>query len=957
MILVNIRYISIYSLAGIIALAVVSGGLTSPVFAQSKLRRALGVGVAIGIGAVVIDRLSNKNSRLKKRHRNRRNSFRASRIKKNGQTTEQIRQIQNALSSLGFNAGIPDGISGRQTQSAISAFQRENGFRPTGRLLPAQKVLLLSNKSTTLSQDTVKHRRDGDSSALQTTSQTIIKKPPNTPNKHLSVTRSLEGYWDGIAACRGNIQKIGAHLSYRNGVNRGLLNSFAREIDLTLIPLGKNQFRHVNSRGKKGKVSKLVNGRNIPNYLSLVFPGQCKHIFLLRHNPIKELGGKYSKIDNQIYFCRQIIERWLDTGKDQNLRQLAFDTHSQYSPYLDQYDWENSALQAMFSTQTFTEFFGKPAHELSEETFIRLEEQIKGCLATRRYSIGTELFTEASIQQIRSGIIRSGEFSGIAFRDSSSYAEFKTNRQSPPITASDILGNWKPLLQRADPIAEIQKLLSEKARTLSVVPPKDVAATIAKVFAAASVKQNESKGPNPLANRTPNIMEQDHLDDHYILSAPFGHYVYLKDSDGTRSQCQSLVPVKVRLSSLLMLDYLDSSIYGKSFFFYAFDTLRRFCSTMADTDGGNAMDVEYFFDGNVVGSAIARFSDYDVKISNINLVTKPNIHPKKHPDYLYDKAVFSMLKGARTGMGRPTDEFTLDDLHSLAKRGDLQAMTLLGLSNVQKMGTSKTANSVLIYDLALGQRIASSKMEAASNAGSAVASYFMALNLMRKNGIIAREGQSKDFATLSVKKKQDFLLWYAKAHVGKVFWAKYFDTPISNWGIETAPAVAFIKKNGFVNSPENSGLTVTLDGKLTRGGARTAFNEFMMRRCNKVDGFLNAQSGTVSVGAMLQNYKVDNGWCITRGSVVFGTFRVAQQIESVENFDCHPESNTMTNCLLSYRIRCNVESFGSLSDQKAIDMVIGGMCKAMRSLAYPVRVSFVKKSSGWRVVGDVEFIQ
>ena len=45
---------------------------------------------------------------------------------------DSVRLIQQRLNERGYNAGVPDGIAGPQTRSAIAAFQRASGFTPDG---------------------------------------------------------------------------------------------------------------------------------------------------------------------------------------------------------------------------------------------------------------------------------------------------------------------------------------------------------------------------------------------------------------------------------------------------------------------------------------------------------------------------------------------------------------------------------------------------------------------------------------------------------------------------------------------------------------------------------------------------------------------------------------------------------------------------------------------------------
>ena len=45
---------------------------------------------------------------------------------------ETIQSVQAALNEAGYDCGTPDGIAGKNTQAAISAFQQDNGLNETG---------------------------------------------------------------------------------------------------------------------------------------------------------------------------------------------------------------------------------------------------------------------------------------------------------------------------------------------------------------------------------------------------------------------------------------------------------------------------------------------------------------------------------------------------------------------------------------------------------------------------------------------------------------------------------------------------------------------------------------------------------------------------------------------------------------------------------------------------------
>lgn len=63
-------------------------------------------------------------------------------VKRPNYDRQEVRRIQAALNTLGYNAGATDGVVGRGTRTAISGFQREIGTKPTGTLTAKQKTML-----------------------------------------------------------------------------------------------------------------------------------------------------------------------------------------------------------------------------------------------------------------------------------------------------------------------------------------------------------------------------------------------------------------------------------------------------------------------------------------------------------------------------------------------------------------------------------------------------------------------------------------------------------------------------------------------------------------------------------------------------------------------------------------------------------------------------------------------
>lgn len=63
---------------------------------------------------------------------------------------EQTRSVQIALNYFGFDAGSPDGLSGRRTRNAVSEYQAFMGFPVSGHLSDFERSLLVSSHSRAL---------------------------------------------------------------------------------------------------------------------------------------------------------------------------------------------------------------------------------------------------------------------------------------------------------------------------------------------------------------------------------------------------------------------------------------------------------------------------------------------------------------------------------------------------------------------------------------------------------------------------------------------------------------------------------------------------------------------------------------------------------------------------------------------------------------------------------------
>ena len=67
-------------------------------------------------------------------------------------TSEEIKKIQEALISLGYNPGIADGLMGENTSNAIEEWQASSGLEPTGTIDREQMKKLLDSVDENKSQ-------------------------------------------------------------------------------------------------------------------------------------------------------------------------------------------------------------------------------------------------------------------------------------------------------------------------------------------------------------------------------------------------------------------------------------------------------------------------------------------------------------------------------------------------------------------------------------------------------------------------------------------------------------------------------------------------------------------------------------------------------------------------------------------------------------------------------------
>ncbi|MCR9110327.1 MAG: peptidoglycan-binding protein [Rhodobacteraceae bacterium] len=122
-----------FTMSAVVALSVA----TSPIPAMANDALIGGI-----IGGVIGGAISNSN---KQRSSSPKRTYKASKPSVSTAQRESNRQAQVALNYFGFNSGTPDGVLGRNSRAAISAFQAHLGYTPSGQLTSFERDFLISS--------------------------------------------------------------------------------------------------------------------------------------------------------------------------------------------------------------------------------------------------------------------------------------------------------------------------------------------------------------------------------------------------------------------------------------------------------------------------------------------------------------------------------------------------------------------------------------------------------------------------------------------------------------------------------------------------------------------------------------------------------------------------------------------------------------------------------------------
>lgn len=193
------------------------------------------------------------------------------------EASRQVRDLQVRLNALGYAAGKPDGIAGKNTRAAIEAFQRSLGHTATGRLSNQEVAELVSqtkSKVGATSGKSIERVAASKKTERKTAQNAVPKKKHMQPTIYgVTVNQSVEAarkslteagfsncsYASGIMTCSKEAKTLTDEITL--GVIEGKLYAVQRSV----------QFKDVVARNE-------LEGRLAAAYPSLVLKGDMTRV-------------------------------------------------------------------------------------------------------------------------------------------------------------------------------------------------------------------------------------------------------------------------------------------------------------------------------------------------------------------------------------------------------------------------------------------------------------------------------------------------------------------------------------------------------------------------------------------------------------------------------------------------------------------------------------------------------
>lgn len=448
----------------------------------------------------------------------------------------------------------------------------------------------------------------------------------------------------------------------------------------------------------------------------------------------------------------------------------------------------------------------------------------------------------------------------------------------------------------------------------------------------------------------PQVTRSERVAGEILLNDGFGHLVYVRTQDLTAGNCRASVPLTVRLSSMLTLDYIGHADYGASAFFYAYRTLEWLCARQGAASV-KSLTVRYEFKGahvatatfrDVSTNAILKLQPKDVELHGPIRV----FHPE-HPDAAYDRAAFSRLGRLKPGQSGQFALFTVGDLRGLADRGDaVAAYHLAKYENAASApGDGADIGGTWLNDGDI------SLLLKASDTGSALASYVAARAAFAPYADAwGGRVQVEPLHRVPDTALKDMLVLLAKAKYGGVAMkSSVEETALKEWGIPLAPIIEEVGSRGL-DAPRSAFDAHRADRAVfTQGKARNALNAHLVENCKSIVLYESARQGNPLPG-LFNTFEGRGNWCVeSQGVQGWYNYDVMIRIDELPRYQCSG-SDAQKTCDITFRLGCRVETSGDRAARRQGKLVLGGLCRMVEVAQGNVRAEFqYSENAGWRV--------
>lgn len=453
------------------------------------------------------------------------------------------------------------------------------------------------------------------------------------------------------------------------------------------------------------------------------------------------------------------------------------------------------------------------------------------------------------------------------------------------------------------------------------------------------------------------VISQDYVPGEVLAgNYRLGHRIYLPDADFTRQNCDSGLPITVRISTLLPLGHLDDLAYTGPFFYPTLRDLDWHCQNEANTRL-KSVSARYEFRGETVATLRLVATQRENRNGQMRdvfdpagfeVLVEPAPFPETVPDHIYDKAFKYMMVCPYSSTCEV--DLTFRELEQLAQRGDPQAAYFLAHPDADQFYRGRIEPDTQIFEDGRRDSLELStvsveaygdedRLRRAADLGSLFANYGLArqiadeADLIDFDGYMTGRAPSGDLALLSDEDRHDFIVWFAKARYGGWLDAQKFedfDALFTNWGIDITPVLSQIEQTGILVPNSDISTDYAYSDALTKGVVRSVLNALLIDECQTQgqlrqaynDALLNTGQALSAegdktlagqVGPLLTLSGAIGGltrieprgpFCFFESAVSgIAGFEIGFTVNRIDALECNDGSDEQT-CTVTYSIRC-----------------------------------------------------